>query len=206
MIDTELFWLEAIQFALADCRCALDSKLTTSLIFGRTWDDISFDLMPFLRKNDVKICDIEAKAKMRFDLIRESKEIVIKTSVTLLRQLAESNRLAIVSGASRLTVMTYIESLGINEQVEFHLGSEDYARGKPDPCCYLLAASRMGVNPNACCVFEDSFIGVASAKAAGMFCVALKRPRVPIQDVSCADAILSDLSEFDIARLPEYLL
>lgn len=39
---------------------------------------------------------------------------------------------------------------------------------KPDPAIYLLAAKELGVNPAACCVVEDSKIGLQAAKGAGM--------------------------------------
>ncbi len=40
--------------------------------------------------------------------------------------------------------------------------------GKPAPDIFLLAASRMGVEPQRCLVLEDSPAGVTGAKAAGM--------------------------------------
>ena len=45
--------------------------------------------------------------------------------------------------------------------------------GKPAPDCYLLAAKKLGADPRACLVFEDSFAGIEAAKAAGMRVVAL---------------------------------
>jgi beta-phosphoglucomutase-like phosphatase (HAD superfamily) len=44
---------------------------------------------------------------------------------------------------------------------------------KPSPDIYLLAAKEMGLEPADCVVVEDSGIGVAAAKAAGMRCVAM---------------------------------
>ncbi len=53
------------------------------------------------------------------------------------------------------------------------LTSEDFDRSKPDPDCYLKAASRLSVEADDCIVFEDSFNGLKSGRAAGMFVVGL---------------------------------
>ena len=41
-------------------------------------------------------------------------------------------------------------------------------RGKPFPDVFLLAASRLGANPSACAVVEDTPVGVKAGVAAGM--------------------------------------
>ena len=51
--------------------------------------------------------------------------------------------------------------------------SEVFERSKPDPDCYLKAAQRLGVKVEDCVVFEDSFNGLKSGKAAGMYVVGL---------------------------------
>lgn len=53
------------------------------------------------------------------------------------------------------------------------LTSEDFGRSKPDPDCYLKAAQRLGVEVEDCVVFEDSFNGLKSGRAAGMYVVGL---------------------------------
>jgi HAD superfamily hydrolase (TIGR01509 family) len=53
------------------------------------------------------------------------------------------------------------------------LTSEDFERSKPDPDCYLKAAQRLGVEVEDCVVFEDSFNGLKSGRAAGMYVVGL---------------------------------
>ena len=53
------------------------------------------------------------------------------------------------------------------------LTSEDFERSKPDPDCYLKAARRLGVEPGDCVVFEDSFNGLKSGRAAQMRVVGL---------------------------------
>ena len=53
------------------------------------------------------------------------------------------------------------------------LTSEDFERSKPDPDCYLKAAQRLAVEVEDCVVFEDSFNGLKSGRAAGMYVVGL---------------------------------
>lgn len=53
------------------------------------------------------------------------------------------------------------------------LTSEDFAESKPSPDCYLRAAARFGLAPEDCVVFEDSFNGLKSGRAAGMYVVGL---------------------------------
>lgn len=45
--------------------------------------------------------------------------------------------------------------------------------GKPDPMCYLLAASDLKTDPADCLVFEDSFAGIQAGNAAGMRVIGL---------------------------------
>lgn len=51
--------------------------------------------------------------------------------------------------------------------------ADDVTRGKPDPAPYRLGARRLGARPDRCLVLEDAPAGLASAKAAGMWTVAV---------------------------------
>jgi HAD superfamily hydrolase (TIGR01509 family) len=48
--------------------------------------------------------------------------------------------------------------------------ADDVKEAKPAPDLFLLAASRLGVDPAHCLVIEDSINGVLAANAAGMRC------------------------------------
>mgnify|MGYP002855796251 CR=1 FL=1 len=72
------------------------------------------------------------------------------------------------------------------------LTSEDFARSKPAPDCYLEAARRFGLEPSACVVFEDSVNGLKSGRAAGMTVVGLTTTNslavvAPLSDLQIAD-------------------
>lgn len=49
----------------------------------------------------------------------------------------------------------------------------EVSRGKGFPDVFLLAASRLGVRPQDCIVFEDTLPGIRGAKAAGMTAVGI---------------------------------
>jgi HAD superfamily hydrolase (TIGR01509 family) len=51
--------------------------------------------------------------------------------------------------------------------------THEVARGKPFPDIFLHAAARMGVDPRACIVIEDSIGGVTAGVAAGMKVIGL---------------------------------
>ncbi len=72
------------------------------------------------------------------------------------------------------------------------LTSEDFERSKPDPDCYLKAAGRFGIAPEDCVVFEDSFNGLKSGRAAGMYVVGLATTN-PAEDIKpFCDEVISD--------------
>jgi len=63
--------------------------------------------------------------------------------------------------------------LPIRQYFDTIVSADRITRGKPDPMCYLLAARDLGISPTNCYVFEDSFNGILSGKAAGMKVIGL---------------------------------
>jgi len=75
------------------------------------------------------------------------------------------------------------------------LTSEDFERSKPDPDCYLKAANRLEVSVKYSVVFEDSFNGLKSGRAAGMYVVGLATTN-PAEAISpYADKVVKDYHE-----------
>ncbi len=88
----------------------------------------------------------------------------------------------IVDALDRIATPRCVASSGSHEKMRFTLGLtglwdrfagrifsvHEVARGKPAPDLFLHAAARMGVEPAACAVVEDSRWGVEAARAAGM--------------------------------------
>ena len=100
-----------------------------------------------------------------------------------------------VSGAHHKNLKAMLENIGVEME---YLGIEDYPRRKPFPDCFLAGARKMGVKPEECVVFEDSFAGVKAAKAAGMHCVALTTTSPPEKLKKLgADIVVRNFAHFD---------
>lgn len=77
-------------------------------------------------------------------------------------------KIGVVSGGSRPAIEKTLQVLGITHLIDVLVCAGDTPNGKPYPDPFLLAASKLGVQPHDCLVFEDGNPGVTAAKAAGM--------------------------------------
>ncbi len=83
---------------------------------------------------------------------------------------------AVVSGSTRESVVASLASLQLLDRFETLVCAGDYKKSKPDPEAFLLAATRLGVAPTQCLVFEDTEMGILAAEAAGMASVKVPPP------------------------------
>lgn len=83
---------------------------------------------------------------------------------------------AVVSGSTRESVIGSLVSLKLLDRFDTMVCAGDYQKSKPDPECFLLAASKLGVAPETCLVFEDTDMGIQAAAAAGMASVRIPPP------------------------------
>ena len=107
-------------------------------------------------------------------------------------------RLAIASTTSPDNVSALLEgALGEEALEEFSViaAGDAVPCKKPAPDIYRLALSRLGVTPGSAVAFEDSAIGVAAAKAAGLLTVATPSDWTRDQDFAAADLVLPCLAD-----------
>jgi beta-phosphoglucomutase family hydrolase len=83
---------------------------------------------------------------------------------------------AVVSGSTRESVVASLRALHLLDRFDTLVCAGDYHKSKPDPEAFLLAASRLKVDPKKCLVFEDTEMGIQAATAAGMASVKVPPP------------------------------
>ncbi|MFF4101329.1 HAD family hydrolase [Streptomyces sp. NPDC001903] len=120
-----------------------------------------------------------------------------------------------LDGLAALALPTCVASSGSHEKMRHTLGrtglygrfegrihsASEVSRGKPAPDLFLYAARRMGVDPAACAVVEDSGPGVRAARAAGMRAFGYSGGPTPAERLEGPATIVFD----DMRRLPELL-
>ena len=196
--DTDVLWSPALRDTLAALGCDAEPEWVDATVYGRAWSSIYADITARFPKLAAIPSDELAIASVpHFKKLVAQTDVAIPGSVALVRRLAAAGEaLAIVSGSTRAQVADALSLVGLSGLFGAIVASEDVLRGKPDPEGFLLAARRLGAHPANCTVFEDSAAGVRAGKAAGMRVIALRLPDHPPQDVSQADLVLSDLSQF----------
>ncbi|WHM40615.1 HAD family phosphatase [Streptomyces sp. BPTC-684] len=112
-------------------------------------------------------------------------------------RLSTSRPLAVVSNSPRHAVVQHLEHVGLADAFEVVLGSDDVDRPKPAPDLYRTACERLRVVPGRAVAVEDSAIGIRSARAAGLYVVAV--PSSPGPALS-GDALYTTLAEPELLR------
>ena len=96
-------------------------------------------------------------------------------------------RLGLVTGSARCVVDESLVPTGVAGLFDTIVTGDQVAHGKPDPEPYRTAAWRLGLSPGECLAVENAPMGIRSARAAGMTCVALQTT-LPAGQLSAAGA------------------
>jgi HAD superfamily hydrolase (TIGR01509 family) len=116
------------------------------------------------------------------------------------RYAAERVPVGLVSGAFRVEIEPVLEAAGLRGCFDAIVTAEDVAAGKPAPDGYAAVVGRLGnsLRPDEVVAFEDTEVGIASAKAAGLVCVGVLGT-LPPERLAAADELVGDLT-IDLLR------
>jgi HAD superfamily hydrolase (TIGR01509 family) len=110
--------------------------------------------------------------------------------------------LAIVSSSAHSWVQSNLLRLGLDQGWSALVCADgDTTRCKPSPALYREALELLGVEAEEAIAIEDSPNGVAAARAAGIFCVAVPNPVTSVLDLSNADLLVDTLEELSLDDL-----
>jgi len=197
LIDTEVIWCGALVEFCSRHGSPITYDESVAIVYGRSWNDIYRSMTRRFPNLNLGMFEAQLELEDFFYEIRTQTDVRIPGSVELLKRLSSQGKsCCVVSGSPRDMINDSLRIMRCTRDIEFYIGSEDYTHGKPAPDCYLLASRKLKIPPCECVVFEDSEAGVKAGKTAGMYVVALSRPNRPIQNISSADLILENLSDY----------
>jgi len=195
IIDSESPEFEAWHELFAEYGRELGLELWADLV-GRP--PTHFDLYGYFCKHIDPVIEVE---KLRQD--RRARVIALTITQPILPGVEEylqsatalGLRIGLASSSTRDHVRGHLHRLKLLDYFHSIRCFEDTDRHKPDPTPYLKVLEDLGAKADEAIALEDSPNGVAAAKAAGIFCVAVPNPitcRLPLEH---ADHRLVSLAE-----------
>lgn len=138
----------------------------------------------------------------RYLALAEGGETVSRAVREAVAYAASRVPVAVVSGAFRREIEPVLAGAELDRHVAVLVAADDVKRGKPDPEGYLrtLALLDRGLLPRDVVAFEDTEAGVASAKAAGLRCVAVVGTH-PAERLRQADELVETIGIEVVRRL-----
>lgn len=123
----------------------------------------------------------------------------------VLSWLDDAGRLGIPVGIASSSPVEWVERhldrLGLSHRFAFIACCNDVIPAKPDPTSYRLACEQLGADPTRSIAVEDSPYGIAAAKDAGLFTIAVPHDLTASLDISRADLVVASLEEVRLADL-----
>lgn len=118
-------------------------------------------------------------------------------AVELVTALVGRVPIGVATNSPRLLAERALRSTGLHQAIDVLVTAEDVAEPKPAPDIYLAACERLGVDPARSVGFEDSAVGVAAARAAGLWVVGC--PSLPDEPMDRAHLVVPSLTAVDPA-------
>lgn len=136
-----------------------------------------------------------ARLRGRFQRLFEEDLDLHADTVATMRSLAAAGvPLAMASSSSHEHVAKVLAHGDLGDLVRVIVGADDVPRHKPDPTPYVMAARGLGLAPDACTAVEDTGVGVAAGRAAGMFTVAIVRDGIDRATLSDAHRVVDEVT------------
>jgi beta-phosphoglucomutase family hydrolase len=140
------------------------------------------------------------------EIISQSGIQPVPFAVKLLQQLQQYDlRIALATSSRKEKMKMVLKLTALLPYFEAIVTGEEVKRSKPAPDIFLLAASKLALQPEQCLVIEDAINGIKAAKNAGMKCVAITTTH-PAEMLQEADLIIDTYEAVNFQNLCSMLV
>lgn len=196
ILDTETPDFQTWDAVFRDHGARLERPVWNALI-GRG-RGVAFDMCGHLEELSGRRIDCEAvnieRRRRYLDRI-ESSALLPGVMDYILGARKSGLKLGVASSSSRDWVEGHLRSRDILGYFDCVRCGDDVAKTKPDPELYLSALEQMDTRADEAFAIEDSPVGIAAARAAGLFCVAVPNPMTRDLPLGEADLVLDSLAD-----------
>jgi len=173
ILDTETPFRESWQEIYAEHGLTVTPETWASLLGSSSDPPEAYELLERHLSRSVDRKAIHARRLKRELELLETEPVMPGVRELIEEARSRGLRLAIASSSERDWVIGHLTRLGLLEYFDAVICSDDVERTKPHPDLYAKALAALGVRPDEAIAFEDSVHGVASAKSAGIFTIAV---------------------------------
>lgn len=205
IIDTETPQFKTWSEVFHEHGVELERRRWQEIIGGGTARFDAFEHLQNLTGRDLdREVVFESKSERYAQRIKES-----PTLPGVERYIEDARKLDLKIGVASSSSKDWVESLlgsrGLLRYFDCIVCRDHVENVKPDPELYLKAISLLGSSPERAIAIEDSYIGLTSAKDAGMYCVVVTNPMTQDMIFDRADFKLDALSDISLEDLVEII-
>ena len=172
--DTQKFHAEVESLLLKDFDINMTPEAITKQYAGVSDEEM---FAKIFGKNRLKVDSIADIVFKKWDLMKQvasGRITAIPHAITLIQNLKKAGfKLAIASASTKIFINEVIAALNIAEYFDTYVSTQEVKHGKPAPDIFLLAAKRLGIQPEESIVIEDGRSGMIAATAANIKSIGL---------------------------------
>lgn len=195
IMDSETALYESWQHVYAAHGCILPLDLWAANVGGYNYD--VFDPLAYLEQQCGKSIDKDAvNAARRSCYLYHVNTLDAMPGVREAIRTVKTRRLklAAVSSSSRNWVPVHLKRLGLYDLFDAVVCGDEAAAVKPDPALYYLVLERLHIEACEAFAVEDSPKGIAAARAASLYCLAVPNPVTRVSKLEGYDKLLDSLA------------
>ncbi len=122
-----------------------------------------------------------------------------------LASIDDTFHIGLATSAPPENVAFVLKETGLNSYFDSVTDASDITIGKPDPEIFMKAAEKLGIKPDQCLVFEDSFHGIEAGRRAGMLVVGVATTHSK-EGLNNTDYVIRDFTEINVDILNEIFI
>lgn len=145
---------------------------------------------------------LEEKNEDYLKYISKMDENEILPDVTKVLNYLKDKGIPMALGSASKNAVSILEKVDLMPYFDAIVDGTQVTKAKPDPEVFLIAAKRIGAEPENCVVFEDALAGIEAANIAGMESIGIGDVKI----LSDADHGFNNFTEIDLKFLDNLII